>query len=119
MNKQDFELLSLAAKAVGIRVISVQHGKINATRDGKKNFHWNSLNSNGDAMWLRNRLGALIFDDGNSVIVICDNTLLPRVEVQITYGRDIPSGYASHDSVDRATRLAITTAAAEIGKAMP
>jgi len=115
----NIELLKLAAKAVGYRICTIQHDKLVIYADNGRTFHWNPLNDDGDALRLRNRIGAVIYDDGNSVTVLCDNTMLPRVEVQIEYKRDLPDGSASQESVDEATRLAITTAGAEVAKLMP
>jgi len=104
MNKEDFELLSLAAKAVGIRVISIQHGKINATRDGKKNFHWNPRIDAGDNMRLAVELSLDIeYSDLNKEVFVYGKTVINEA-----YG----------DNKVAATCLAVLRAAAEIGKLM-
>lgn len=51
--KIPMQVLVDLANALGYRVISIQHGKVNLTDPKtKKTFHWNPLISNDDAMRL-------------------------------------------------------------------
>ena len=111
----DREMLELAAKAASIELQWDEEGTA-----WKKwpSFKWNPLTDDGDALRLRNRIQAMVYSDGNSVTVLCDNTMKPRVEISLAYGRDLPKGYSSHASVDAATRRAIVRAAAAIGEAL-
>lgn len=59
----DHELLELAARAAGIKIHSFQDGKINGTTDGLKNFHWNPLTDDGDALRLAIHLGISLETD--------------------------------------------------------
>ena len=115
----DRELLELSAKAAGIELMQFEpedgcFEPAYRTKDG----YWNPLTDDGDALRLRNRIQAMVYSDGNSVTVLCDNTMKPRVEISLAYGRDLPKGYSSHASVDAATRRAIVRAAAAIGEAL-
>lgn len=93
----DRELLELAAKAVGYFIISVQHEKLNVTNDHKKNFHWNPLTDDGDALRLAVTLRILNLDDA---LFYGDKT----IDFQ--------------DDPYAANRRAIVRAAAEIGEQM-
>jgi len=42
------ELLIKLAKHLGYKVISIQNGKLNCSKDSKKTFHWNPLVDDGD-----------------------------------------------------------------------
>ena len=42
------ELLIKLANHIGYTVISIQNGKLNVTKDSKKNFHWNPITDDGD-----------------------------------------------------------------------
>jgi hypothetical protein len=101
----NIEMLELAAKAAGYRVISIQNGKLNVTSDNKKNFHWNPFTDDGDAFRL-----------------MCALYLEPKPSVLDGYAY-CDGSYEIHDfgeiqTVAEATRLVIVRAAAEIGRKM-
>ena len=101
------EMLELAAKAAGFKIISVQHGKLNC-HDWrcKRNFHWNPLTDDGDAQRLAVKLEMMV-DTVNRVVA----GYLSDVCIEIDYDEQEKDPYA-------ATRLAIVRAAAEIGRNM-
>lgn len=108
----DREMLELAAKAGGLDVWIDENGT--PWIDGDKKI-WNPLADDGDALRLAVKIG---FDFGVCFQVIIDG------EMSWTGVRHTDRGgkydiLQNHDSYPyAATRLAITRAAAEIGKAM-
>ena len=117
----DRELLELAARATGIKIHSFQSGKINGTIDGLKNFHWNPLTDDGDALRLAVKLDFEVTqgdDEGPCAWVNYFMTGSVRwlsLSEQHTKKRN----KATEAEKQAATRRAIVRAAAEIGKAMP
>jgi hypothetical protein len=113
----DRELLELAAKAAGRKILQDPHGRF---RDCTGAHHsamnifsfplWNSLTDDGDALRLAVKL-RLVVDTGG---------VTPRNERIYVGGLE---GYLADEptgaDIDAATRRAITRAAAEIGKGMP
>lgn len=57
---ENFSLLKTIALKLGYAVLSVQHGKLNCSKDGKKNFHWNPLIDDGDCSRLECELGTSV-----------------------------------------------------------
>lgn len=106
MNKEDFELLSLAAKAAGIKIEFDEVSGLFWLDDKYTQLWWNPLYNDGDAFRLAVSLG-LSIDFAEWV-----NTVF--------YGVDkfVQEGWKDVSSID-ATRRAIVRSAAEIGKAMP
>lgn len=116
----DRELLEMAAKAADYNFSwneQYECGEIWPDGDKKKMF-WQPHRDDGDAMRLRGRMGALIADEGSAVRVEIHRYPTSSIILE-TYGRDLPGGFASDNSVNSATRLALLRAAAKIGKAMP
>jgi len=110
MNNEERELLELAAKAAGIKIIYWNDGKEPYSsgqgfilESGKL---WNPFTDGGDAFRLAVHLG-LSIDFAEWVNTVC-------------YGVDefVQEEWKDKSSLD-ATRLAIVRAAAELGKAMP
>lgn len=102
----DRELLELAAKACGYEVSA--YTGILYVHDGAANREWNPLTDDGDAlrMAVMLRMNVSSWGSGASAIVSAgDDVLLAEPH----YG----------DDPCRATRRAITRAAAEIGRNMP
>lgn len=110
------EMLELAAKAAGM--IPKEFAGNDAFMDGVLE-RWNSLQDDGDALRLavKLRLVVHVWDDGETVSVA---KTLPD-------GEDPPTtdaawfaefAYEGERSIEEATRLAITRAAAQIGKSM-
>lgn len=116
----DREMLELAAKTIG-RHFSwsdrYRCGEIWKDGDVTKKF-WSPVNDDGDALRLRNRMNMLVADEGTCVYVETSTYPFPTIQVREPYERDVGGGYASEMAVDAATRLAITRAAAEIGRRM-
>jgi hypothetical protein len=54
---ENFQILKTIALKLGYTVISVQHGKLNCSKDAKKTFHWNPLIDDGDCSRLECELG--------------------------------------------------------------
>lgn len=105
----DRELLEMAAKAVGLRIVDRSHPvSLYVESDGCKcGVHWNPLADDGDALRCAVKLHIdLKLYDGH-VVAWFDGGLIGTG--RIYYGDD-PAA---------ATRLAIVRAAAEIGRAMP
>lgn len=105
MKPDQFELLSKVAKVIGLTVLSVQHDKLNVTKDGKKNFHWNPLTDDADAFRLLVERGMTIKVD------------YAKMKVSIWDGC---SKWHSVDienctEVRRAVRLGITQSASKVG----
>lgn len=94
----DKELLEMAAKAAGISIISYQHGKINCTLDGKKNFHWNPLTEDADAFRLMVQLN-----------MVSKHLFLEFLGEE---------NHSCEGDYYKATRKAVVRAAAEIGRMM-
>ena len=110
--KTDLELLTLAAKAAGLRIRRHIAGFVHIDSDGLDAGRWSPLTNDGDAFRLAVKLN------------IC--TLLPSRD---SVGRRVGAGevgstgpaffepYAPHPFA--AMRRAIVRAAAQIGEAMP
>lgn len=111
----DFELLILAAEAAGIECGSERLDcGLSLTRGNRYLPRWNSLHDDGDALRLRNILGLVVVDEGDRVYV--ENMRTPgRCVVREPYDRDLPGGFASPESINKAVRRAITRAAAGDG----
>jgi len=112
----DRELLELAAKAAGYSYTwSDRHGCLEVWDDGDqvKRF-WQPHRDDGDALRLRNRMHAVVADEGDCCYVEISRYGMATVQIRDYYERDRDGGFASHASVDAATRRAIVRAAAEI-----
>lgn len=115
MKPEDMELLKLAAKACGYKIISEQHGKLNVTCDNKTNFHWNPLIDDGDAFRLAVQLKMCIetyafkfgLDAGHCVNICTWQDRLNGSTKRILE-------FVKDDAFLKATRRAIVRAAAEI-----
>ena len=118
----DRELLELAARAAGYEYECTSHtGRPENDQHQIRNeagamVDWNPLADDGDALRLRNRLSAMIIDEGNCVFVAIYRSDAPSVEIREMYIGDLEGGYSSAASVNEATRRAVTRAAAEVGK---
>lgn len=119
----DRELLELAAKAAGLNIVikDIPHrtlffGKETVCRiDDNPCKEWNPLDDDGDALRLRNKTRAILFNDGDAVVCRIESfagTSAEALEIPDSY---LPNGYSSQQSFDAATRRAIVRAAAEIG----
>ena len=64
---ENFQILKTIALKLGYTVLSVQHGKLNCSKDGKKNFHWNPLTNDGDCSRLECELGISV-GQGTSLV---------------------------------------------------
>ena len=115
----DRELLEKAAKAAGYEVSwSEKYECAEVWRDGdKRKSFFNTLVDDGDALRLRNRVGAVVADEGDCCYVSISRYGVGRIEVREYYDRDLKEGYSSDRAVDAATRRAITRAAATIQEA--
>ena len=115
----DMELLELAAKAAGYNFSwSDKYDCAEIWLDGdKKKTFWQPNIDDGDAMRLRGKIGAWIADEGDAVRVEINRYPQSSVAIEV-YERDLSGGFASNQSVCRATRLAIVRAAAQIGAQM-
>ena len=111
----DRELLGLAAKACW-ELTPSWYGNSDYM-DGVLS-RWNPLSDDGDALRLRNKLSAMIIDEGNCVFVAIYRSNIPSIEIREMYVGDLEGGYASDSSVSAATRRAIVRAAASIGEQM-
>jgi len=116
----DRELLELAAKAAGVSITRwMKHNEAFLIPDMKEGIGatWNPLTDDGDALRLAIKLGMSLrlaqFDEWTQVFV---DDLYYRAAKPITEhtGRTSPT-----QTIEQATRRAITRAAAEIGRAMP
>lgn len=109
LSDADLELLTLAAKAIGARAEAVEGEQWMALHfdNGRVEHGWNPLRHSDDAFTLAARLGMLV--DFNS-----------RAAMDINRTGENASDWhgGTDDDPVIATRLAITRAAAEIGKAM-
>ena len=98
----DREMLELAAKAAGYKVLD-WYGERYTTTDGDRLFPWNPLTDDGDALRLAVKLRMMVSVFG--------------ADVRVDHG-----GKFFHEdgrpSIYAATRRAIVRAAAEIGRAM-
>lgn len=105
--KTDRELLELAAKAAGIRLLEKGDGywMIQSSDRGMKG--WNPLLNDGDALRLAVKL--------TLEIDVC----LYRIAVRTQNGIKILVDSDECNDIYAATRLAIVRAAAAIGEAMP
>ena len=105
----DKELMELAAKAVGLRIVDRSHPvSLYVESDGRKGgVRWNPLTDDGDALRLAVRLNIefACFDDSQKV----NSGVWSAYDCVTPYNGDKQA----------ATRRAIVRAAAEIGKAMP
>ena len=104
----DRELLELAAKAIGYKILDWYDDRFRHTvYDGEKSTYWNPLVDDGDALRLAVRLRMEVdaWGAGASAAVK-------------TNGRATVSEPHYGDAPERATRRAIVRAAAEIGKGM-
>ncbi len=104
------EILQLAAKAAGIEWQSYHHQKGLCCRDSKNyggliEYYWNPLTDDGDALRLAVKLGIHI------TVSKYGRTVCRRSSEFLSIQEHGTDPYA-------ATRLAITKAAAEIGRAM-
>jgi hypothetical protein len=111
----DRELLELAAKAAGFDVVFYNNECVGlGISDCKRDWPWNPLTDDGDALRLAVKLNLAITpypiynNPKHSVLAQLKNLDDSRFEVMEMHGTD---PYA-------ATRRAITRAAAEIGKEM-
>lgn len=110
----DRELLELAAKAAGIelqRWRTVPHECFLLKPDFQEGVgvNWNPITEDGDALRLAVKLGLIVDVD----IANCVTT------VDYTAGEDFVLCEGHGIDANKATRRAITLAAAEIGKSMP
>lgn len=117
----DRELLELAAKAAGYHYTwSDRYECLEVWGDGDKvKRFWHPHRDDGDALRLRNRLHAVVVDEGDCCYVEISRYGMATVQIRESYERDLDGGFSSHASVDAATRRAFVRAAAEIGRAMP
>jgi hypothetical protein len=97
----DRELLELAAKAAGMEPPLFWE-------DGSPIYPWNPLKNDGDALRLAVKLGLAIQHGGCYVVVYTGQSTMAAQFVERHEKDPYP-----------ATRLAITRAAAKIGRAMP
>lgn len=108
----DKELLEMAAKAAGIKIEFYEDACIGyCCGDDGRDWPWNPLADDGDALRLAVKLGLNVFTYGCNTphpfaIVVADDDGI-EIEEQPDFG----DGFS-------ATRRAIVRAAAEIGKAM-
>ena len=115
----DREMLELAAKAAGYEFSwcdKYDCAAIWLDEDKKKTF-WQPHIDDGDAMRLRGKIGAWITDEGDAVRVEINRYPQSSVAIEV-YERDLSGGFASNQSVCRATRRAIVRAAAQTGAQM-
>lgn len=112
MNSQEKELLLQAAKPLGYFLLSVRGNKLNMTKDHKKNFHWNPLTDDGDALQLVVNLHLIIgvYDSYTSVCLTNSADKLFTAEESLCWNSE------TNGNPCAATRKAITRAAAEIGR---
>jgi len=108
----DRELLELAAKAAAVK--NWWDGDCSIRSVGST--YWNPIEDDGDALRLRNKLSAMIIDEGNCAFVAIYRSNIPSIEIREMYIGDLEGGYASDSSVSAATRRAIVRAAASIGE---
>lgn len=111
----DKELLELAAKAAGTKIIRITdtgmpliHGK---DENGKHWDSWNPLTDDGDALRLAVKLKMQVQINEASVIAELPQSDIGETKEVIEYFDEPEESYA-------ATRRAIVRAAAEIGKGM-
>ena len=109
----DRELLELAAKAAGIKIIRITDTGmpliIGKNEDGKYWDSWNPLTDDGDALRLAVKLELVIvndFETGFSVVKPWNHTVY------------VSESHSNNSDPYAATRRAIVRAAAEIGKEM-
>ena len=109
VNKEDFELLSLAALAAGY---SFDKNTLKNDRTGFEYAGWNPLEDDGDAFRLAVRLSIPfhVFYGQNTVIAYGKKTK------HFPEGKDEILSFT--DNPNESTRRAIVRAAAEIGKVM-
>lgn len=121
------EMLLMAAKAAGIKNPRYQHGEngllssIEFDDENDCTVVWQPHLDDGDALRLavKLRLVVHVWDDGETVSVA---KTLPDGEDPPTTDTDAwfaEFAYEGERSIEAATRLAITRAAAQIGKSMP
>ena len=118
-NIVDREMLELAAIGAGYKFSWSEKydcAEIWLDGDRKKTF-WQPHIDDGDAMRLRGKIGAWITDEGDAVRVEINRYPQSSVAIEV-YERDLSGGFASNQSVCRATRRAIVRAAAQIGAQM-
>lgn len=119
------ELLELAAKAADIKIDKSPYNGGgfgnngfdmlgNLVVDWHNNIKWNPINDDGDALRLRNKLGMILICNSDHVYVEEFQHSRHRVSIREMYMKDLPDGRVSHESVNKAVRLAITKAAAEV-----
>ena len=116
-NIVDREMLELAAIGAGYKFSWSEKydcAEIWLDGDRKKTF-WQPHIDDGDAMRLRGKIGAWITDEGDAVRVEIHRYPSSSVVIEV-YERDLIGGFASNQSVCRATRTAIIRASSEIGK---
>ena len=102
----DKELLELAAKAAGFEVVFYGNECVGVgISDCKRDWPWNPLADDGDALRLAVKLGF-------GISIPLSNK---RTDV-VTFSGPITSVIEAHGDPYAATRRAITRAAAEIGK---
>jgi hypothetical protein len=108
----DRELLELAAKAAGIAGFWVDAG-LNVGTNAAPRI-WNPLTDDGDAFRLAVKLNMEVHPSRNchGYFTLCRSPDLDLIADEPIIGQSPDDPYA-------AARLAITRAAAEIGKAMP
>lgn len=113
--KSDRELLEMAAKAIGQRVIWYQRGPaacLSYAPADATGTSWNPLADDGDALRLAVRLGML-------VDVMLEQKHSHAIGGTIAWpGEGIQTHDGEHD-IYASTRRAIVRAAAEIGEVMP
>lgn len=98
------EMLELAAKAAGIKLLGWSEISFGYKLE-QPMAYWNPLADDGDALRLAVKLELIVDTHGS--------------HVQVSYPFDTPLAFEKIvDDPCAATRLAITRAAAEIGKAM-
>ncbi|HFF2105798.1 TPA: hypothetical protein ACGBGH_004801 [Pseudomonas aeruginosa] len=107
----DRELLELAARAAGLRshwFFSASEGLQVSHKNGDRRFNWNPRTSAGDALRLAVTLGLIVNPDRENQRTLVSNQA----------GYEYCAIYWDNLGEMAATRLAITEAAAEIGKSM-
>jgi hypothetical protein len=117
----DRELLELAALAAGINIYAYENGVIPILNEGELETRWNPLTDDGDALRLAVKLRLSVQINDASIVIGFNqdadgNTRSPLYEYpEGEYDSEFEIRHINHD---KATRLAIVRAAAEVGKNM-
>jgi len=115
----DRELLELAAKAAGYSYAAWndRYECQEVWNDGDQvTRFWQPHRDDGDALRLRNRLHAIVADEGDCCYVEISRYGIATVQIREHYERDLDGGFSSDGAVDAATRRAIVRAAAAIAQ---